>query len=806
VLGLRAAAAQVAADSIPQPSIGQGFIENRGQWRTAARYVSNFGELTVRCETGSIVLQHECSTVGESRVGVVRLVFDETLSVEPRGVKPTPATYNFFLGPDPTAWRTDVRSYSTITYSGVAAGADVRLYGFGNHLEYDVLLAESTPTEVFVVRCDGVTGLAVEPTGELRLDTLLGPIFHSRPIARQITADSKSIPATCAFRIVDANHFGFTVPDRIAGSSLVIDPGVTWATFIGGSADDHPGFIQELPSGHLLIAGRSQSPDYPTTSGVFANTAAGSSDVVVTCLDPSGSSLIFSTYVGGSGVDVPDALAVSSVGQIVVGGSTDSTDYPTLPNAYDPTFNGGLFDGFVSVLNPDGSGLLLSTYLGGSCNEFVHALGFTSTGRVVVAGNTCSPNFPSTSSAFDPSFGGQADGILCWFDASQSGPSQLVASTFLGSTGADQIFDLEMAPNDEPIVVGTSSSPDFPATAGSYDETLGGSFISRLAADGSALIESTHFKGGNPLRVMLDGQTIVIAGTPNLTLPVTPEAFDPDWNGQNDAFVARFDDQLTTLLAATYLGGSRMDNPHGLAVDESGNVVIVGYTESDDYPTTAGAYDTVKGGPTGTVTSMVSCLSADLSELVYSSFLGPAMAASSWANDVVALGTKDVVIVGEGAQTGFPVTPGAFDETFNGGTLGGADGYVARMLLKPSTWYSLGGSVPGSNGTPALAGSGDLIGGQPVALALTNAKPATPATLIIGLSLLNAPFKGGTLVPNPNLMLFGLPTNGHGALTLNATWPSGLPSGFSFFTQFWIPDAAAPAGLAASNGLAGTTP
>jgi len=182
------------------------------------------------------------------------------------------------------------------------------------------------------------------------------------------------------------------------------------------------------------------------------------------------------------------------------------------------------------------------------------------------------------------------------------------------------------------------------------------------------------------------------------------------------------------------------------------------------------------------------------------------MPLSSWANDVAAFGIADVVIVGEGAQTGFPVTPGAFDETFNGGTLFGADGYVARMLLEPLTWVSLGGSVPGSNGTPNLAGTGDLVGGQPVTLTLTSAKPATPATLIVGLSLLSAPFKGGTLVPNPTLMLFALPINGHGSLSLSATWPSGLPSGFAFYTQYWIPDPAAPVGFSASNGLAGITP
>jgi len=130
----------------------------------------------------------------------------------------------------------------------------------------------------------------------------------------------------------------------------------------------------------------------------------------------------------------------------------------------------------------------------------------------------------------------------------------------------------------------------------------------------------------------------------------------------------------------------------------------------------------------------------------------------------------------------------------------------AILLLGPSPWGYLGGAIAGSSGTPSLAGSGDLVGGQSVTLTLTAAKALTPVTLIIGLSTLNAPFKGGMLVPNPILLIFGLPTNAHGTLMLSSTWPSGLPSGFTFYTQYWIPDSAGPAGLAASNGLSGKTP
>jgi hypothetical protein len=790
-------------EGLPVLQFFRGFIQNDGQWDSDARFVADFGDLLVRAEPGALVLQK--SVPGdEPRLGVVRLVF-ESGQAEPRRGERAPGEFHYFYGCDPSRWRKHVPAYSDVLYPDAVPGADVRLYRHQGRLEYDVLFPPSAHLESFVVRCEGIDGMSIEANGDLRLDTPLGPIIQSAPAARQMTATGESMSATCSFRLLDGQRFGFAVADRVPDASLLVDPGLTWGTFLGGSAGDSADEVEVLPNGDLLIVGRTSSLDFPTTSGVYATTPAGSIDITITSMQPNGSGLNFSTYLGGSQGDAPGSLSVSTQGLIGIGGYTASTDFPVLPDAWDSSFNGGEFDAVVSVLTPDGSDLVLSTLVGGECNEVFAGVAFAR-GILVAAGNTCSPSFPVTPSAFDSSYGGQADGIVCWFDSTQSGPGQLVVSTFLGEADTEQIRDLVLRHDSEPIVCGTSSSVDFPVTPGAYDETPGGSFLTRLSVDGSTLVASTHFKGGNPYRLALDGDTVVVAGNPSLTLPVSPNAYDPTWNGFSDCFVARLDDQLSQVLAATYLGGSRDDSWGGLAVDPAGNIVIAGRTQSDNYPTTLGAYDTVKGGPLNSMTSMVSMLSPDLSQLLYSSFLGPAGLQSSWANDVVALGPADVVIVGEGALPGFPVTPGAFDETFNGGTLGTGDGYVARMLLEPLTWYSLGGAVPGSNGTPNLVGSGELVGGQPITLTLTSAKPVTPATLVIGLSPLNAPFKGGTLVPNPALMLFGLPTNAHGSLALSATWPAGLPPGFSFYTQYWIPDAASPAGLAASNGLAGTTP
>jgi hypothetical protein len=808
LLALSAATSPTDADmdaAAPVSRLYRGFIENQGQWETEARFVADFGDMLVRAEPGALVVQTEKRLEEDhARLGVVRLAFEGAAAALPRGGDRSPGEFHYFLGHDPSDWRRHVPAYSDVVYPDVWPGTNIRLYQRDGRFEYDLLLGPTTEVDAIAIRCEGIDNLSIEDNGALHLNTPLGPLVQPAPNAWQVTASGQTLPATCSFRIVGQRVFSFSVPDRVVGSSLVIDPGLTWATFLGGSAADYATKVQVLANGDVLVLGRGDSPDFPTTAGVFDTTSAGF-DATVTCMEPTGSALVFSTFIGGSATELPGSLAVFSDGSIAIAGSTNSMDFPTLPNAFDLTSNGNV-DGFACMLSPDGSDLPFSTLIGGTCNEFINGVDFTASGLIVAVGSTCSPNFPTTAFAFDTSFSGQADGIVTWFDPAQAGASQLVRSTFLGSTGDDQILDLTMGTDDEPIVVGTSTSADFPTTPGAFDETPGGQFITRFAADGSALAASTHFKGGDPLRVTLDGETILIAGKAGVDLPVSPSAFDQTWNGMKDCFVARLDDSLSQLLAATYVGGSWNETAIGLAVDEAESIVIVGSTQSNDYPTTPGAFDSDFGGSPPTSTSMVSYLSSDLSQLLYSSFLGPVNALASNANDVAAIGVADVVIVGQGAQAGFPVTPGAFDETFNGGTLGGADGYVARMLLEPPTWISLGGAVAGSNGTPSLTGSGDLVGGQPVALALTNAKPATPVTLIIGVSQLGLPFKGGTLVPDPNVLIFGLPTNGHGNLTLNSTWPSGLPSGFTFYSQYWIPDSMGPAGFAASNGLSGSTP
>jgi len=773
-----------------------GFIENQGQWSTDARFVADCGGLRVRAEPGAIVLQ----TNERRRVGVVRLAFESGAEAVPRAGSRSRGEFHYLLGDEPARWYRHVPAYLDLVYPDVSPGTDVRLHQRDGRFEYDVVLSPSAAVEDFIVRCEGIEGLTIEANGDLRMDTSLGPLVQPAPVAWQLDASGQTTPATCSFRILDPQRYGLSVPSRTSGSTLVIDPGLIWASYLGGSGLDDERGVEVLPNGDILVMGRSISPDFPTTAGVF-ETPSSESDVTVTCVKPAGDELVFSTRFGGSTIEVPLALDVADDGRIAVGGYTNSTDYPTLLDGYDGTFN-GFIDGFISVLAPDGSELNLSTLIGGSSGESVVGIAFTSRGQVVAAGATSSPNFPSTPNGFDSSNGGSSEGFILWLDPTLSGAAQLVSGSFLGGALYDEVFALTLGPNDEPIVVGRADSPDYPTTPGAYDETPGGDFLTRISADGSAIVASTRFKDGVLYEVTSDGDTVLFSGRTGFTLPVSSNAFDKSYSGLGDSFVARIDGQLSRLLAATYIGGSGSDSIAKVVVDQAGIIVLAGTTASPDYPVTPGAYDTVKEGGLDLHTSMVSYVSPDLSHVLYGSFLGPSPGGG--ASDVAVLGVADVVMVGGLATSEFPVTPGAFDTTYGAGALG--DGYVARMSLGPLPWGYYGGSIEGSAGTPLLAGTGDLVAGTPVRLTLSKAKAATPVTLVVGVSELSAPFKGGTLVPNPDLLIAGLATTAHGTLTLVSTWPSGLPSGFTFYSQYWIADPAGPAGFAASNGLSGTTP
>jgi hypothetical protein len=402
--------------------------------------------------------------------------------------------------------------------------------------------------------------------------------------------------------------------------------------------------------------------------------------------------LEWSTFLGGNNDDHCISLGLTATGQIIITGATMSVDFPTTPGAYDTTFSGSACDGFVSCLSADGSQLLWSTAIGGNSADVLFDVALDGSGRVIVAGSTYSSDFPTTPGAYDTTHNGTSDGMIVCLS---SDGSQLLYSTYLGSAAQDMIVALDVSNAGDAVVGGYTGSVNFPTTTGAYDTTYNGgardAFVTRITADGTALVYSTYIGGSNDdgnvyqypiiensdlMCVLLDNSenAIISGATRSTDFPTTPNAYDTTWNGGYwDIFVAKFAATGSELIFSTYLGGSSWEAPlcNSMCLSENGLIGIGGSTASTNFPTTQSAFDTTFNGDLQD--AIVALLDPTGSQLLYSTFIGgPATydVLGSLAFDM----DGDILFTGQ-ADSDFPTTPGAYDTTL----AGDVDAFVARL-------------------------------------------------------------------------------------------------------------------------------
>ena len=426
--------------------------------------------------------------------------------------------------------------------------------------------------------------------------------------------------------------------------------------------------------------------------------------------------LLASTFVGGTGGEASNSLAIAQNGDVYVTGYTTSTDFPMTAGAYDTSQNGGNFhwDVFVSRFNADLTSLLASTYLGGSDYDWGNSLAIAQNGDVYVTGYTGSTDFP-TAGAYDPSWNGGTDVFV-----SKLSPdlTSLLASTYLGGQAEESGRSLAIGTGGEVYVTGWTESTNFPTTAGAYDTSFNGGytdvFVSRFNADlasleastflgGSAVLEKGIDEEGRSLALGANGTVYVTGYTFSSNFPTTAGAYDPSWNGSKEVFVSRLSPDLTSLMASTFLGGSWLEEGRSLAIGAGGAVYVTGWTASSDFPTTAGAYDSSFSGGSDV---FVSRLNADLTSLEASTYLGGSGGGQEATSLTIGAG-ETVYVAGRTGSYDFPTTDGAYDTSFNGGW----DVFVSRLnadltSLEASTF--LGGSDTDEGLSLALGGDGTV--------------------------------------------------------------------------------------------------
>jgi hypothetical protein len=588
----------------------RGWVKNEGQWDERALFSAPgyFGTTWIT-KDGQLV--HVAVKGKESWVISERWVGGKVQTITPEEELPTKVSY--FIGNDPSKHKTNLPTYRYVSLGEVWSGIEVKLKATQKTVEKLFYVKPGADPSKIVVEVDGAEGLKLSKDGEIIIKTGLGDLKLSKPIAWQ-EKDGKKLPVEVSYKLIGKNRYSFVVAKADPSLPIVIDP-ILASTFIGGSARDGAHSIALDSSGNVYVTGRTFSSNYPTTSGAYDTTYNGGSfDVFVSKLSNNLSQLLASTFIGGGGEDGAYSIALDSSGNVYVTGYTWSSDYPTTSGAYDTTYN-GFGDVFVSKLSNDLRQLLASTFIGGRDLDVAFSIALDSSGNVYVTGETSSSNYPTTSGAYDTTYNGGFSYSDVFVSKLSNDLSRLLASTFIGGGGRDEAFSIALDSSGNVYVTGYTFSSDYPTTSGAYDTTYNGGF--------------------------------------------------------GDVFVSKLSNDLSRLLASTFIGGGGEDEAFSIALDSSGNVYVTGRTFSSNYPTTSGAYDTTHNG---SFDVFVSKLSNDLRQLLASTFIGGGGRDEAFS---IALDSSgNVYVTGFTWSSNYPTTSGAYATSHNGGL---ADVFVSKL-------------------------------------------------------------------------------------------------------------------------------
>lgn len=375
-----------------------------------------------------------------------------------------------------------------------------------------------------------------------------------------------------------------------------------YVTYLGGSGDDTAYGLAVDGLGNAYVAGSTSSTDFPTTAGALRSSyAGGASDAFVAVLNSSGSGLIYGTYLGGAGEDIAYGLALTAAGEATVVGETGSTNFPVTAGAWRTSYGGGLSDAFVSRLNPSGTALVFSSFLGGSADDVGYGVAVDNLGNCYVAGYTQSANFPTTAGTLQPTKKAGYDAFVTALNPSATGA---LYSTFLGGADGDFAVGVAVDGVGAAHVTGYTASADFPRTAGVLQPNKAAgydAFVAKLAPAGNALVYST-FLGGNGddygLAIAVDGggHAYVTGDTASTDFPVTPDAFQSALGGLFNAFLVKIHPAASSLRFSSLFGGGGYETGYAVSLDGAGRTYVAGTSVSPDFPTTAGAAQRDWGG------------------------------------------------------------------------------------------------------------------------------------------------------------------------------------------------------------------
>ncbi|MFC2157746.1 SBBP repeat-containing protein [Acidobacteriota bacterium] len=633
------------------------FIQNKGQVKKEAHFYAKASRYTLWLTKGELVFDssrykdEEDRAQGEKKGKTSRAYERDVSRLVFIGANPDPEIIpleeaelrvNYFKGNDPSKWNCDIPTSKAVLYKEIYPNIDLKIYGIEKQIEYDWIIHPGGDPEEIKFEYENTKGTRIDKDGNLLIESRFGELVHKNPVSYQKMEGScnnengppnkNRIPVNTEYKKIADNVYGFTIGEYDKEYDLVIDPLVlAYSTYLGGSSNDYGKGIAVDNSGNAFVTGSTSSTNYPTLNQYQAVQA--SDDVFVTKIDTTqsgASSLLYSSYFGGSGQDLGYGIAVDSSGNAYVTGLTSSTDYPTL-NQYQTNQVGA--DAFMTKIDPTqsgGSSLIYSTYLGGNLAEQANGIAVDGSGNAYVTGWTSSTNYPTLNQYQTDPGDASEDVFVTKIDTTQSGGASFIYSTYLGGNSNDIGYGIAVDSSGNAYVTGYTGSANYPTWNMYQTNQLGGdAFMTKIdttQSGAASLIYSTYLGGnsgddGRGIAVDSSGNAYVTGYTDSSNYPIKNQYQTDQTN--TDIFVTKIDatqSGTSSFIYSTYLGGNGSDVGYAIAVDSSGDAYVTGYTTSTDYPT-LNQYQTDQAGTDAFVTKIDTTQSGTKS-LCYSTYLG----------------------------------------------------------------------------------------------------------------------------------------------------------------------------------------
>ena len=601
------------------------FEPNRGQAPPSTLFLSRGKGFTVEAQLSGLRFVNSGGAAVEMRF------HGAGIPASVKGSSQQSSVSNYFQGSDSKLWLRNVPNFAAVEYKGLYPGIQLKLHQQpGARLEYDFLIDAGADPSLVQLDFSGTSKLEIDKSGDLLIHTKSGILRQQRP---KLYQGEKFVEGR--FVKKSAYRIGFAVDAYDRSKQLVIDPVIVYSTYIGGNKDDQINGMALNTDGSVIVTGAMKSTNFPRRDGLYnSNDSSGSFDIFVVKLNSAGTGILFSTVIGGNRDDVAQAVAVDSTGNIYVAGTTTSLDLPITADAFQKTNAGGAFtsdtefrgDAFLLKLDPTGSNLLASTYLGGTQGEVLKGMILDKDQNPILFGYTFSGNFPVTNDAYQKANLGNSDGFIAKFNATATAQ---VYSTLFGGNGADRIAAMATDKDGNFYLGGDTSSNNFPVSSNAPQKTLAGNsdLFSAKFSNSWSLIYSTYYGGSGTetataIAVDSTGGAWVGGTTTNNSFPVISASSVQDTysGGNTDGCFFSLDAAGAKVKTASFFGGERQEENVKIAFHPDGSVLLIATTDSTKFPVTRDAFAVSSGARD----ILLVKLSADLTQLKFSTYFGGA--------------------------------------------------------------------------------------------------------------------------------------------------------------------------------------